>query len=168
MLPVLVVRLAARAPYRRPAIALDFDDAAHDALALMQRVLPAPLRVLVIHAFESLYKGRVYMSLTEDAAAEWREQFRQTASRRLATLIATYLARAKVRPGEVPWTTHLKCGSPRLVIKKAVKKADTDLLVLGTHGFTGVTHLFLGTVAGDVLRDVACDVLVVPPRPLRK
>ena len=52
--------------------------------------------------------------------------------------------------------------------KKAVEKADTDLLVLGTRGFTGVAHLFLGTVAGDVLRDVACDVLVVPPRAPRK
>jgi nucleotide-binding universal stress UspA family protein len=66
------------------------------------------------------------------------------------------------------WKLLVRCGSPRLVIKKAVKKADTDLLVLGTRGFTGVAHLFLGTVAGDVLRDVACDVLVVPPRASRK
>jgi nucleotide-binding universal stress UspA family protein len=51
------------------------------------------------------------------------------------------------------------------VISKAVKKADTDLLVLGTHGYSGVAHMFLGSVAGDVLRDVTCDVLVVPPRP---
>lgn len=64
--------------------------------------------------------------------------------------------------------THIRPGRPRLVIEHAVKKADTDLLVLGTRGFTGVAHLFLGTVAGDVLRDVACDVLVVPPRPRRK
>lgn len=170
MLPVLVVRLAARAPYRRPAIALDFDHAAHNALALMLRVLPAPrLRVLVIHAFDPLYSGRVYLSLSEEAAEDWREHFQQEASRRLANLLATYLARAKVRPREVPiWKTHIKCGSPRLVIKKAVNKAETDLLVLGTRGFTGITHLFLGTVAGDVLRDVACDVLVVPPRPRPK
>jgi nucleotide-binding universal stress UspA family protein len=169
-LPVLVVRLAARAPYSRPAIALDFDHAAHDALALMLRVLPAPrLRVLVIHAFDPLYKGRVYMSLSEEAAEEWREQFQQTAARRLANLLATYLARAKVQPREMPmWKTHIQCGSPRKIIEKTVRKADTDLLVLGTRGFTGIMHLFLGTVAGDVLRDVACDVLVVPPRPRRK
>jgi nucleotide-binding universal stress UspA family protein len=56
-------------------------------------------------------------------------------------------------------------GSPRLVIEKAVKKADTDLLVLGTHGYASVAYLFFGTVAGDVLREVSCDVLIVPPRP---
>ena len=57
---------------------------------------------------------------------------------------------------------HVQCGSARLVIEKVVKKADTDLLVLGTHGYSGVAHVLLGTVAGDVLREVACDVLVVP------
>lgn len=170
MLPVLVVRLAAHAPYSRPALALDFDQAALDALALMLRMLPAPrLRVMVIHAFDTLYPGRVYLSLSEEDAEEWREQFQQRASRQLANLLATSLARVKVRPRDVPmWRTHIRYGSPRLVIKKAVKKADTDLLVLGTRGYTGVVHLFLGTVAGDVLRDVGCDVLVVPPRPPRK
>jgi nucleotide-binding universal stress UspA family protein len=48
------------------------------------------------------------------------------------------------------------------VIKRAIKKADTDLLVLGTHGYSGLAHVFLGTVAGDVLREVTCDVLIVP------
>lgn len=169
-LPVLVVRLAARAAYSRPAIALDFDHAAHDALALMLRVLPSPrLRVLVIHAFELLYNRRVYMSLSEEVAEEWCEQVQQKTGRRLANLLATHLDRAKVPPSEMPmWKTHIQCGKPRLVIPKAVRKADTDLLVLGTRGFRGVRHLFLGTVAGDVLRDVACDVLVVPPRPRRK
>ena len=59
--------------------------------------------------------------------------------------------------------TYVRYGDPRSVIKAAVKKLDTDLLVLGTHAYSGVAHVFLGTVAGDVLRDVRCDVLVVPP-----
>lgn len=36
---------------------------------------------------------------------------------------------------------------------------EVDLL-----GYGAVARVFLGTVAGDVLRDVPCDVLVVPPR----
>lgn len=36
-------------------------------------------------------------------------------------------------------------------------------LLVQTRNRTGIAHTFLGTVAGDVLRDVACDVLVVPP-----
>jgi nucleotide-binding universal stress UspA family protein len=41
-LPVLVVRLAPRAAYRRPALALDLDEAAHEAVRLLLLVLPPP------------------------------------------------------------------------------------------------------------------------------
>jgi nucleotide-binding universal stress UspA family protein len=41
---------------------------------------------------------------------------------------------------------------------------QSQILVLGTHGRTGVAHALLGTVAGDVFRDAPCDILVVPPR----
>jgi hypothetical protein len=46
----------------------------------------------------------------------------------------------------------------------APEQGRADLLLLGTHGRAGLAHALLGTVAGDVLRDVQCDVLVVPPR----
>lgn len=91
------------------------------------------------------------------------ERFGQKATHQIAKLLAASLVRANVSPAEAPtWKMHAQCGSARLVIEKVVKKADTDLLVLGTHGYSGVAHVLLGTVAGDVLREVACDVLVVP------
>src|SRR5690606_21521882 len=93
----------------------------------------------------------------------WREELRGNATRQIAKLLVAALARARVSPADAPsWKNHVQRGSARLVIKKAVKKADNDLLVLGTHGYSGVEHILLGTVAGDVLREVACDVLVVP------
>ena len=56
----------------------------------------------------------------------------------------------------------------RLIVEKAMKKFDTDLLVLGTHGYSGTAYVLLGTVAGDLLRAAKCDVLVVPPTPCSK
>jgi nucleotide-binding universal stress UspA family protein len=38
-----------------------------------------------------------------------------------------------------------------------------DLVVMGSHGRTGVRHLLLGSVADAVLRQAACPVLIVPP-----
>lgn len=57
--PVLVVRLAARATYRRPALALDLDQAADEIVRLALRVLPPPRpRVEVIHAYDIPYRSR--------------------------------------------------------------------------------------------------------------
>ena len=39
-----------------------------------------------------------------------------------------------------------------------------DLLVLGTHGRSGLRHMFLGSVTEKVIRKAGCPVLVVPPR----
>lgn len=165
-LPVLVVRMAAREAYSRPALALDLDQAAHDVLSLMFRIIVPPRpRLTVIHAFDSSYGRLVYPSLPEDVVEERRSELQQTASLQLGNLLADALARAGLSPKDAPWKSHVRDGSPRLVIAKAVKKAETDLLALGTHGYSGLAHMFLGTVAGDVLRDVTCDVLVVPPRP---
>lgn len=167
LLPVLVVRLAPRAPYSRPALALDLDQAAHHVLSLMFRVIPPPRpRVTVIHAYEIPYQALVYPSLSREDAEDRRKEHEQGVRRRLAALLATSLARANIAPGDAPvWKTHIRSGSARLEVEKAVRKVDADLLVLGTRGHSGVARMFLGTVAGDVLREVACDVLVVPPRP---
>lgn len=165
-LPVLVVRLSPRGPYRRPALALDLDQAAHAVLDLLLRIVPPPRpSVEVIHAYDIPYQGMIYPSLSEEDADEYRDDYRDKALREIGKLLATSLTQAKVAPMDAPsWRTHVRYGSPRTVIEKAVKKGESDLLVLGTHGHTGVAHAFLGTIAGEVLREVACDVLVVPPR----
>lgn len=163
-LPVLAVRLPARSAYKRPAIALDDDDTAAAALDLLLRVVPHPRpATTLIHAYDSPYQGMIYSSLSTDDAQSWRDEHDRMAMARVTTLVTAALARGGV-PHELapPWKRHIRCGSPRQIIESTVKKAESDLLVLGTRGHTGVAHLFLGTVAGDVLRDVACDVLVVP------
>jgi len=168
LLPVLVVRLPARARYARPAIALDLDQVAADALALLLRVIPKPPpSVALIHAAEPPSFSRLtYPSLSADDVESARRETEQNARRGLRTLLAGGLARARIRPGDAPaWNEHVRCGSARRVIEKAVATMRTDLLVLGTHGHTSVAQMFLGTVAGDVLREVSCDVLVVPPAP---
>lgn len=164
-LPVLVVRLRPRTAYRRPALALDFDQAAHQVLGPMLRIIRSPLPpVSVIHAFDRPYSG-LYSSFSEDEAEEQLAARQLEVSQALVRLLATLLARSKVRPEDARvWKTHLRHGPPRDVITKAVAKTETDLLVLGTRAATRITHLLLGTVAGDVLRSVGCDVLVVPPR----
>ncbi|WP_437774751.1 universal stress protein [Sorangium sp. So ce1097] len=165
-LPVLVVRLRPRTPYRRPAVALALDDASRDAVITLLRVIPPPRpAVSVIHVCDAPLKALAYSSLHEDDIEACREARERKAEEELAQVLTAALAEAKVPQADAPaWKTRVRHGPPRAQIEKAAKKADADLLALGTHGHSGVVHAFLGTVAGDVLRAVACDVLVVPPR----
>lgn len=43
-------------------------------------------------------------------------------------------------------------------------KLEADLIVMGTHGRTGIAHVFLGSVAERTLREARCPVLTVPSR----
>lgn len=52
-------------------------------------------------------------------------------------------------------------GMVREVIQRQTGRQKPDLLVIGTHGRTGVAHAFLGSVAEDLLKDPPCDVLAV-------
>ena len=163
---LLVVRLAPRAAYGRPALALDLDETADEVIRFMLRVLPHPRPwVDVIHAFETRYRGLIYPSLHPEEAEERKKELRSQAAHALGKLLASALAKAGVSPEERPrWKTHVRYGAPRLVVEKELKKAETDLLLLGTHGYSGVAYVLLGTVAGDMLRAAKCDVLIVPPR----
>lgn len=165
-LPVLAVRLPPRAPYRRPAMAVDLDDSASRVFQELLRIVPPPRPgVEVIHALSSPYESQVYPSLSDDEVRERRSRLQQRASLKLRGLLSTTLARLGITEMEARFRAHVRHGSPRMLVPKIVKLADVDLLALGTHGYSGLAHAFLGSVAGDLLRDVGCDVLVAPPGP---
>jgi len=52
-------------------------------------------------------------------------------------------------------------GDPREAIIRAVQEAGADLVVVGSHGRTGLTKLLMGSVASHVVAHAPCDVLVV-------
>jgi len=59
---------------------------------------------------------------------------------------------------------HVLEGSAASEIVNFAKQFQADLIVMGTHGRTGVTHLLMGSVAEKVVRQAICPVLVVRPR----
>ena len=55
----------------------------------------------------------------------------------------------------------VKIGHPSLEIVRYAKEHDIDLIVMGTHGRSGVSHLLMGSVAEKVVRNAPCPVLTV-------
>lgn len=60
-------------------------------------------------------------------------------------------------------TGHVRTGAPAEVIRDVAVERDVDLIVMGTHGRTGVAHLLLGSVAETVVRTAPCAVMTVRP-----
>jgi universal stress protein A len=54
-------------------------------------------------------------------------------------------------------------GSPKVEIIQYARKQNIDLIVLSTHGRTGLTHVLVGSVAETVVRTAPCPVLTVRP-----
>ena len=69
----------------------------------------------------------------------------------------------QIRPVDtsIPVTHVLLQGDPASEIVRYGRDAGIDVIVMGTHGRTGVERLLLGSVAEKVLRDAPCSVLVV-------
>ena len=64
--------------------------------------------------------------------------------------------------------TALLTGTADVAITEAAKKLKGDLIVMSTHGRTGLSHLLLGSVAEKVVRTAPCPVLTVRGRPRRQ
>ncbi|MBI5571386.1 MAG: universal stress protein [Desulfomonile tiedjei] len=58
-------------------------------------------------------------------------------------------------------TTHCRVGFPPDEILQVAREGEIDLIVMGTHGWTGVKHFLLGSVAERVVRTAKCPVLIV-------
>jgi universal stress protein A len=54
-------------------------------------------------------------------------------------------------------------GSPKVEIVLYARKQEIDLIVLATHGRTGLSHVIMGSVAENVVRTAPCPVLTVRP-----
>jgi universal stress protein A len=57
---------------------------------------------------------------------------------------------------------YVLTGFVKAVILKTSKKISADLIVVGSHGRHGISALFFGDTAGDVVHNSLCDVLTVP------
>ena len=82
-----------------------------------------------------------------------------------ATTIAQDKLKQAVTPlGEIPLRTYVREGEVWPNLAGIIAENAIDLVVVGTHGRTGIGKLLLGSVAEDILRQAPCPVLTVGPK----
>jgi nucleotide-binding universal stress UspA family protein len=148
-----------RRSYRRFLVPIDFSAGSRAALVEVERLLTrvGSAQLHLVHAVEpvtpdvSIAGATVWTDVTGQIERSAREEIG-----RLAARVQARLGRAvRVR-------THVALGPPYLVICRLAAKVRADLIVLGTHGRTGLRHVLLGSVAERVVRHAGRPVLVVP------
>jgi nucleotide-binding universal stress UspA family protein len=71
------------------------------------------------------------------------------------------LADVKPRDPRVVCEHHLLAGDPAEAIIRTAEQEGVDIIVIGTHGRTGLTRLLMGSVAEAIVRRATCPVLTV-------
>jgi universal stress protein A len=65
---------------------------------------------------------------------------------------------------DMPLKKIVKTGATFVEIIDYIKEEDIDLVVMGTHGRSGIEHILIGSVAEKVVRKSPCPVLTIRPR----
>ena len=147
--PILTVKDEPLSDYRRVLVAVDFSVYSRVALEFAARLVPDG-EFLVLHAYDLPFTDFLpgvqarHVDLLE---GEIREQM-------AALLRGLPAGRSKVTP-------EVRLGEAVPVVEAVTAEFRPDLLVVGTHGRTGVAHAILGSIAGKLLRRPRCDVLAV-------
>ncbi|MEJ7693896.1 universal stress protein [Daejeonella sp.] len=64
--------------------------------------------------------------------------------------------------GDVKMTTYMRIGRPQDEILAVSEEYKADLIILGTHGRTGLDHFISGSVSASVAKRAKCPVLIIP------
>jgi nucleotide-binding universal stress UspA family protein len=140
---------------RRILAAVDFTPASAPALKeAIELATENGAELLIVHAYEppnAIQAEAVAPGVWE----EWDQNLRATIEGKLKPLLEDASKKGiKARSLVLP-------GVPYEVIAEAAKKNDADLVVMGTHGRTGASRFFLGSVASRVISTAPCPVLTV-------
>jgi len=159
--PALVVHGRPAGPYRRPLVGVDLDDASSELVVLCARLVdPGAEATSLVHVCQAPLLGRFIAAATprRDRAEDRRVESRYAA----AGMRALERAVSGRLPG-LPLHAVVLHGDPRRSLPREVTRRRADLVAVGTHGRTGLSHLLIGSVAERVLATARCDVLVARP-----
>lgn len=139
-------------PIQTILVPTDFSDCSDEAMqyaAMIARVFKA--RIVLVHVIQPFTYG---MTETFNLVDHY------TALKTIAGPMLDQARKKLLKKGLLVETDLLDGAAHRRILEKA-RRAKADLIVMGTHGRTGVELFLLGSVAEKVVRMSACPVLTV-------
>lgn len=141
------------ASVKRILVPLDFSESSYKSLAYaiaLARQFDA--KITLLHVVLVTYMAGEYGPID---LPELEEQLTTSARTKI-----DQVAREKAPEGLIEGTL-IRVGPTVHEITNTAKEINADLLIVSTHGYTGLKHVLLGSVAENVVRHAPCPVLVV-------
>jgi len=130
----------------------DFSELSNKAIeTALPMVKKLEARVIFLHVMERI-------DHPTDMAALFDEGYGQLEDRALI-LLNNLIVVAKQQG--VQATSELKDGVPYIEILETAKKMKADLIIMGTHGRGGLSHMIIGSQAEKVVRMAPCPVTTI-------
>ncbi len=136
-------------PKKCVVVPVDFSDASLDAVKTALDMVEGPNQLHVVHVLQdisAMEPGVVWGNITDDS--------------RISNAESTLRIRLQdLDVGDV--NIHIALGSPAREIVQIAETKHADLIVIPSHGHTGIRHFLLGSVAERVARLAPCPVLIL-------
>lgn len=141
-------------------VGIDFEETGDNALREAVR-FAAGRQGVEIHAVHALHETADGSNRT--GAIERKNELLEKTPERMRA----YLADRRVHFPEMAGQNivmHTRLGPPASALLQVAVDTDAELIVVGTHGRTGLKKLVLGSVAQQLVQTAACPVLIARPK----
>ena len=159
--PVLMVNAEPVAPYRRALLGVDLSE--HSAYALRfarEAGILSRAELVVAHAFDAVAKGQLnFAGVEREKVMEYVSEVEARARAQVKAFLATHDP-----DGPEPIATRLAEGPAVAMLAAVAQSLQADLVIVATHGLSGLAKLLLGSVTEALMRDLDRDILAVPRR----
>lgn len=157
--PVMVVRGKKYVGFKRIIVPVDLSDCSRIALEYAVATARAhKSKLTVLHVYEeSFVEPYVNAANSEEEAGEIIKEIERVNETKYDEFLKT------VDFSGVEYEKLLKKGIPAFDIVEIAMEQQANLIVMGTHGRSGIRHILIGSTAEEVVRTVHCDIIIVKP-----
>ncbi len=138
-------------------VPIDFSD---DSIAALDYAIeltkPFGPEIIVLYVLEPIYYASAAdMYATSPNLTVLIDEQRKAGRDQLAHIEAGLLKR------KIKARALMRTGAPASAIVDSAKKLKVDMIVMGTHGRTGLMHVMIGSIAENVVRKAGCPVVTL-------
>ena len=160
--PVMVIRGRKDVGFKRIIVPIDLSDCSRIALEYAVATARAhSSKLTILHVYEGSYvEPYIKAANSEEEADEIMKEIERVNETKYDEFLTT------VDLSGVEYEKLLKKGIPETDIVETAMEQQANLIVMGTHGRSGIKHILIGSTAEEVVRTVHCDIIIVKPEKL--